>query len=99
MPPRCDACTNQTRSGGVRELSSVVVDATIAKMPKTSYRSCFSRKSCPYKVDRNIHTSKAPFTWVKIEGNMPDRIRFLPVYTTNRHFAGSKCRSKFHTLL
>ncbi|GFY13207.1 hypothetical protein TNCV_364541 [Trichonephila clavipes] len=26
------------------------------------------------------------------------RIRFVPVYTTSRHFAGSKCRSTFRTL-
>ncbi|GFW22688.1 DUF5641 domain-containing protein [Trichonephila clavipes] len=36
-----------------------------------------------------------PFTWAKIAGNMPDRIRFGPIYTTTRHFADSKCRSVF----
>ncbi|GFU09999.1 hypothetical protein TNCV_1797031 [Trichonephila clavipes] len=41
---------------------------------------------------------KAPFTWAKIAGNMPARIRFVPVYTASRHFAGSKCRSIFRTL-
>ncbi|GFX71251.1 uncharacterized protein TNCV_3410211 [Trichonephila clavipes] len=40
----------------------------------------------------------APFTWAKIAGNMPDRIRFVPVYTATRDFADSKCRSRFRTL-
>ncbi|GFW74506.1 hypothetical protein TNCV_2414051 [Trichonephila clavipes] len=29
---------------------------------------------------------------------MPAQIRFVPVYTTKRHFAGSKCRPIFRTL-
>ncbi|GFY00448.1 hypothetical protein TNCV_1664871 [Trichonephila clavipes] len=41
---------------------------------------------------------KAPFTWTKISGNMPERIRFVPVYTTTRQNASSKCRSIFRTL-
>ncbi|GFX01423.1 hypothetical protein TNCV_1863971 [Trichonephila clavipes] len=41
---------------------------------------------------------QAPFTWAKTAGNMPDRIRFVPVYTTTRYLAGTKYRSKFRTL-
>ncbi|GFV34989.1 uncharacterized protein TNCV_4053071 [Trichonephila clavipes] len=40
----------------------------------------------------------APFTWTKIAGNMPERIRFVPVYTATRQIASSKCRSIFCTL-
>ncbi|GFV09408.1 hypothetical protein TNCV_1825191 [Trichonephila clavipes] len=29
---------------------------------------------------------------------MPERIRFVPVYTATRQFAGSECRSIFRTL-
>ncbi|GFU05760.1 RNA-directed DNA polymerase from mobile element jockey [Trichonephila clavipes] len=35
----------------------------------------------------------APFTWTKIAGNMPERIRFVPVYTATRQIASSKCRT------
>ncbi|GFX96452.1 hypothetical protein TNCV_1441261 [Trichonephila clavipes] len=41
----------------------------------------------------------APFTWTKIAGNMPERIRFVPVYTATRQIAGSKCSILYHLRL
>ncbi|GFU26737.1 HTH_48 domain-containing protein [Trichonephila clavipes] len=80
------------------ERPSIVTDELVAKIDEKILEN--HRFTITEKFVENVFeiVTQAPFTWTKIAGNIPERIRFVPVYTMTRQNAGSNCRSIFRTL-